>query len=65
MWESPIYRFEEETSVKGKIAKKPFLINVTFSAPRNLDDPLCKHNCFVNAKTGEVIGKWSPSFLLE
>lgn len=40
MWESPIYRFEEETTDKtGKIIKKPFFINVTYSAPRNLDDP--------------------------
>jgi hypothetical protein len=40
MWESPIYRFEEETTDKnGKIIKKPFLINVTYSAPRNLDNP--------------------------
>ena len=40
MWESPIYRFEEEiTDKKGKIVKKPFYINVTYSAPRNLHDP--------------------------
>ena len=40
MWESPIYRFEEETLDKnGKIIKKPFLINVTYFAPRNLYDP--------------------------
>src|SRR3989338_8469781 len=40
MWENPIYRFEEETTDKnGKIVKRPFLINVTYSAPRNLDDP--------------------------
>lgn len=40
MWESPIYRFEEETTdKKGKIVKRPFLINVTYSAPRNLYDP--------------------------
>ena len=39
MWESPVYRFEEEVSEKGKIVKKPFYINVTYSAPRNLDDP--------------------------
>lgn len=39
MWESPIYRFEEEVTEKGKIVKKPFYINVTYSAPRNLDDP--------------------------
>src|SRR3989344_1080608 len=39
MWESPIYRFEEETSNKGKIVKKEFFINTTYSAPRNLDDP--------------------------
>ena len=24
MWESPIYRFEEEVTEKGKIVKKPF-----------------------------------------
>ncbi|MBU0459812.1 MAG: class I SAM-dependent methyltransferase [Nanoarchaeota archaeon] len=41
MWESPIYKFEEEvTDEKGKIVKKPFHINVTYSAPRNLDDPM-------------------------
>ena len=39
MWESPIYGFEEEVSEKGKIVKKPFYINVTYSAPRNLEDP--------------------------
>ena len=39
MWESPIYTFEEEVKEKGKIVKKPFHINVTYSAPRNLDDP--------------------------
>jgi hypothetical protein len=41
MWESPIYQFEEEvTNEEGKIVKKPFHINVTYSAPRNLDDPM-------------------------
>lgn len=39
MWESPIYRFEEETTKKGKIVKREFYINTTYSAPRNLDDP--------------------------
>jgi hypothetical protein len=39
MWESPIYTFEKEISENGKIVKKPFYINVTYSAPRNLDDP--------------------------
>lgn len=40
MWESPIYKFEEEaTDKKGKITKKQFQINTTYSAPRNLDDP--------------------------
>ena len=40
MWESPIHQFEEETTDKnGKIVKKPFHINVTYSAPRNLKDP--------------------------
>ncbi|MDE2589955.1 MAG: hypothetical protein KGL95_09870, partial [Patescibacteria group bacterium] len=39
VWESPVYKFEEETTIRGKITKKPFLINVTYSAPRNLDDP--------------------------
>ncbi|MCH7568799.1 MAG: class I SAM-dependent methyltransferase [Nanoarchaeota archaeon] len=40
MWESSIYRFEEEvTDKKGKIVKKPFYINVTYSGPRNLPDP--------------------------
>ena len=39
MWESPIYTFEEEVSETGKIIKKPFYINVTYSAPRNLEEP--------------------------
>lgn len=39
MWESPIYKFEEEVTEKGKIVKRPFIINVTYSAPRNLEDP--------------------------
>ncbi|MHA1793074.1 MAG: class I SAM-dependent methyltransferase [Promethearchaeota archaeon] len=39
MWETPVYTFEEEVSEKGKIVKKPFYINVTYSAPRNLFDP--------------------------
>lgn len=39
MWESSIYRFEEEISQGGKIKKVPFLIDVTYSAPRNLFDP--------------------------
>ena len=40
MWESPLYKFEEETTdKKGKIVKREFFINVTYSAPRNLDDP--------------------------
>lgn len=41
LWESPIYKFEEEKydSKKGKIVKRPFHINVTYSPPRNLDDP--------------------------
>jgi len=40
MWENPIYTFEEETAdKKGKITKKRFHINTTYSAPRNLDDP--------------------------
>lgn len=40
MWETPIYLFEEETTNKsGKIVKKQFYINVTYSAPRNLKDP--------------------------
>jgi len=39
MWETPVYKFEEETTKKGKIQKKTFWINVTYSAPRNLDDP--------------------------
>ncbi len=39
MWESPIYKFEKEVSEKKKIIKKPFLINVTYSTPRNLYDP--------------------------
>ncbi|MFA5333984.1 MAG: hypothetical protein WC376_05825 [Candidatus Nanoarchaeia archaeon] len=39
MWESPIYKFEEETTERGRIVKRPFSINVTYSAPRNLDDP--------------------------
>lgn len=39
MWESPIYKFEEEVSEKGKILKKPFVINVTYSVPRSLPDP--------------------------
>lgn len=39
MWESPLYTFEEEKVEKGKIVKKPFHINVTYSAPRNLNDP--------------------------
>ena len=39
MWENPIYTFEEEVTEKGKITKKPFYVNVTYSAPRNLDDP--------------------------
>jgi hypothetical protein len=40
MWESPIYKFEEETAdKKGKIVKKQFYINTTYSAPRNLNDP--------------------------
>lgn len=39
MWESPIYTFEEEVSEKGKIVKKPFHINVTYSVPRREEDP--------------------------
>jgi hypothetical protein len=40
MWESPRYTFEEDTFDKvGKIVVKPFYIDVTYSAPRNLDDP--------------------------
>ena len=39
MWESPIYKFEKEVSEKGKILKKPFEINVTYSVPRSLFDP--------------------------
>jgi hypothetical protein len=40
MWESPIYRFEvESTNKNGKIIKKACHINVTYSAPRNLKDP--------------------------
>ena len=40
MWESPIYKFEEEVTDKnGKIVKRQFSINTTYSAPRNLDDP--------------------------
>jgi len=40
MWESPIYKFEEETADEsGKLIKKPFLINVTYSPPRNQNDP--------------------------
>jgi hypothetical protein len=39
MWESPIYKFEDETTEKGKIVKRPFFINVTYSVPRKFDDP--------------------------
>ncbi len=39
MWESPIYTFEKEVSERGKIIKKPYHINVTYSAPRNNPDP--------------------------
>jgi|GEM_PF-1812607 len=40
MWQSPIYKFEEETTNnKGEIIKKTFLINVCYSPPRNLNDP--------------------------
>lgn len=39
MWESPIYTFEKEVSENGKITKKQFHINVTYSAPRNNPDP--------------------------
>ena len=39
MWENPIYTFEEEVSEKGKIVKKPFYINVTYSVPRREKDP--------------------------
>lgn len=39
MWESPVYNFEEEIVEKGKIVKKPFSINVTYSVPRQFDDP--------------------------
>ena len=40
MWESPIYKFQEEKiDKKGRIIQKPFYINVTYSAPRNLEDP--------------------------
>ncbi len=39
MWESPIYTFEEEVMEKKKLVKKTFYINVTYSAPRNLEDP--------------------------
>jgi hypothetical protein len=41
MWESPIYRFEEETTDEktGKLVKQEFHINVTYSAPRNLTVP--------------------------
>lgn len=40
MWESPLYKFEEEiVNDEGKLAKKIISINVTYSAPRNLNDP--------------------------
>ncbi len=39
MWESPVYTFEEEVSENGKIVKKPFHINVTYSVPRREEDP--------------------------
>jgi hypothetical protein len=40
MWESPIDTFEEDTfDENGKIVVKPFYIDVTYSAPRNLNDP--------------------------
>jgi len=39
MWENPIYTFEREVSDGGKITKKQFHINVTYSAPRNNPDP--------------------------
>ena len=40
MWESPKYKFEEETTDKnGKIVKRPFYVNVTYSVPRKFDDP--------------------------
>ena len=40
MWESSVYNFEEETmDGNGKVVKRPFYVNVTYSAPRNLDDP--------------------------
>jgi len=39
MWESSIYRFEKEVMEEGKIIKKPFSINVTYSVPRSLPDP--------------------------
>lgn len=39
MWESPIYTFEEDVKEKGKIVRKPFHINVTYSVPRSEEDP--------------------------
>ena len=39
MWERSIYNFEEESSSNGEAVTKQFTINVTYSAPRNLDDP--------------------------
>jgi len=40
MFDTPIYRFEEETAdADGKAIIKPFSVNVTYSTPRNLNDP--------------------------
>lgn len=40
MWESPIYRFEDEiTDRNGEIKKRSSYIDVTYSAPRNLYVP--------------------------
>jgi hypothetical protein len=39
MWESPIYKFEEEIFKIGKIVKKEFFVDVTRSVPAKLEDP--------------------------
>jgi hypothetical protein len=39
MWESPIYKFADDIFENGKIGKKGFCVDVTWSVPADLEDP--------------------------